>query len=95
MTRWIGTLAATLTLTACVGLDAGKACETEGDGFTRVDPCAETCVDWAVTCPSGDEVVPDVCSAGPCASDDDCDKDYICVQIDMTDSECLPDAMCD
>ncbi len=65
-----------------------------GDGFTRQDPCGETCVEWAVTCPDHTEVVPDVCSDGPCARDADCDAGWLCLRIDMTDSECLPADLC-
>ena len=94
MTRSMGSLVA-LTVAACARLGPGEACETAGAGFTRIAPGGETSVGWAVPCPSGDELVPDVCSAGPCASDDDCNADALCIQIDMGESACLPASMCD
>lgn len=72
----------------------GEACTVTGDGFTRQDPCADTCVEWGVTCPDGAEVTPDVCSDGPCNSDADCGDGWVCLEINMTDSECLPADIC-
>lgn len=83
-----------LPLTGCDNPAPGEACEVSGDGFTRQDPCADTCVEWAVTCPDGAEVIPGVCSDGACSTDADCGSGWFCAEINMTDSECLPEDVC-
>lgn len=94
MKRLMTHTVALLCLLGCERLSAGEPCEAEGDGFTRTDPCAETCVEWAVTCPDGTASVPDVCSDGPCSTDADCDAGFLCLDINATDAECLPESVC-
>jgi len=83
-----------LCLTGCDNPAPGDPCEVSGDGFTRQDPCADTCVEWDVTCPGGDTVAPSVCSDGACSTDADCGDGWFCAGINMTDSECLPLDVC-
>jgi hypothetical protein len=90
----IALLLAVLLSVACDNPAPGEACEVTGDGFTRQDPCADTCVTWDVTCPAGDTVAPSVCSDGACSTDADCDSGWFCAEINMTDSECLPLDVC-
>lgn len=83
-----------LLLTGCDNPAPGEACVVTGDGFTRQDPCADTCVAWDVTCPDGSSTTPDVCSDGACSTDEDCGDGWLCLQINMTDGECLPADIC-
>jgi hypothetical protein len=92
--KHIPTLLALATLLAACKTGPGEPCEVTGDGFTRYDPCTETCVDWQVTCPDGTGTVPDVCSAGSCSTDADCPSDYSCFPVGFV-AECLPDAICE
>lgn len=85
---------AVLLLTACARLDPGEPCEATGDGFQRHDPCAETCVEWVITCPSGAETVPGVCSGGECDTDTDCDAGFTCLTVGSVTRECLPAEVC-
>lgn len=79
----------------CGGPAPGEACEATGDGFTRRDPCAHTCIEWAVDCADGSEVVPQVCSAGECGDDADCPAGFACAPTGSVTSECLPADTCD
>ena len=85
-----------LVLAGCAtNLPVGAACEATGDGFTRVDPCASTCVMWDVSCADGTLAVPNVCSGLDCTADRGaCAVDQGCAQINMTDWECLPLDVC-
>lgn len=81
-------------LTGCT-LDPGDPCEATGDGFTRQDPCSETCVEWEVECADGSRVVPGVCSGADCTADPTvCGPGWGCAAINMTDSACLPPDIC-
>ena len=83
-----------LLLAACESPEPGEACAATGDGFTRRDPCAHSCVEWAVPCADGAEVEPGVCSGGPCAADGDCEPGFACAQVGSVTRECLPDDLC-
>lgn len=90
------TLAAALTaLIACDPPGVGEACDATGEGFTRKDPCANTCVEWEVQCPGGALVTPGVCSGPTCSEAAPCGDGFVCVPIDMTDSACLPADLCE
>jgi hypothetical protein len=93
--RALLTVAVTALSLQCGGPDPGEACEATGDGFTRRDPCSETCVEWAVPCADGSEVTPSVCSAGECDSDSDCPSGFACGQVGSVTFECLPADTCD
>ncbi|MCO4772037.1 MAG: hypothetical protein KDA24_18540 [Deltaproteobacteria bacterium] len=82
-----------LGLSGC-GLSSGQPCEVSGDGFTRNDPCEDTCVEWAVLCDDGTSVVPDICSGSSCTDDNSCIAGWGCAQINATDSVCLPETLC-
>ncbi|MFT7520974.1 MAG: hypothetical protein ACI9MC_003125 [Kiritimatiellia bacterium] len=73
----------------------GEACETSGSGFSRKDPCAYHCVDWEVKCADGSVVVPSVCTAGVCTTDDDCWEGYSCARTGSSNHDCLPTSICD
>lgn len=87
--------AALLALSGC-GKDTGEACEVTGDGFTRQDPCVEMCLEWAITCPDGRDVVPGECSGVLCAETGECPAGQSCLQIDSfaENSRCVRDAVC-
>lgn len=87
-------LAALLLLTSCVRLPPGEPCEATGDGFARRDPCSFTCVEWEVPCDDGSSVVPGICSAGGCSSDEDCDAGFACARTGSVSGSCLPDDLC-
>lgn len=92
MSRLPALLLAASLLPAC-RLEAGEPCEVTGDGFTRYDPCEETCVTWTVSCDDGSTTTPNVCSAGACRTDRDCPSDFTCRSVGF-DSECLPADTC-
>ena len=83
-----------LALLACDDPGPGEACAASGDGFTRRDPCAHSCVEWAVPCADGTEVEPGVCSGGACEADADCDAGFACARVGSVTFECLPDDLC-
>ncbi len=92
----------TLILAAFISLlggckDVGDHCEVNGDGFSRADPCSKMCIEWEITCPGGQQVNPEQCSGGLCASDDDCESDQICLQIDSfaDNSRCMMASVCE
>jgi len=98
-TRLLSALFATailLTASGCPPLGVGEACTTSGDGFTKKDPCAESCVDWEITCPNGVTVVPDSCSGEVCGASGSCPSGQVCVQIDsfVQNSRCMAVEVC-
>ncbi len=94
----ISTLVFVSLLALLVGgcsLSAGDPCETSGSGFTRTDPCSTQCVDWDVLCADGSTAVPDVCAGSPCTNNPgNCATGWGCVQVNATDSVCLPQDIC-
>jgi hypothetical protein len=82
-----------LALAGC-GLDPGDPCEASGDGFTRTDPCETQCIEWPVLCADGSTATPDMCSGSSCSSDASCLTGWGCVQVNATDSVCLPQSVC-
>ncbi|MCB9681688.1 MAG: hypothetical protein H6733_09475 [Alphaproteobacteria bacterium] len=96
MSRLLVLSALLVTALGCDPLEVGEACQATGSGFTRQDPCAEMCVDWAITCPDGGTVTPDLCSGALCGTTGVCPAGQSCVQIDSfaTNSRCLPDVVC-
>ncbi len=84
---------ALLLATGCARLGPGEPCEATGDGFTRVDPCEHTCIEWEVTCPDGTQVTPGVCSGEECVDHDDCPADFTCTQVGAG-TACLPATYC-
>ncbi len=88
------TLFALLLLTGCQ-LSAGDPCEASGSGFTRTDPCGTQCIEWDVLCADGTTAVPDVCAGSPCTNNPaNCANGWGCVQVNATDSVCLPQDVC-
>lgn len=87
-------LVALTLLTACP-LDPGDPCDAEGSGFTRTDPCSTQCVEWDVLCADGSTAVPNVCAGSPCTNNPNaCANGWGCVQVNATDSVCLPQEIC-
>ena len=87
-------LLALLLLSGCPR-SPGDACEASGSGFTRTDPCGTQCIDWEVLCADGTTSVPGVCAGSPCTNDPSvCATGWGCVQVNMTDSVCLPQDEC-
>jgi hypothetical protein len=93
--RQLMMIGVTVMATRCGGKSAGSACEVTGDGFTRHDPCHETCIEWEIDCADGSAVVPAVCSGGECQTDADCDSGFACAQVGSFTKECLPEDTCD
>lgn len=93
--RAFACLALLLAFPACTRT-VGERCEVSGDGFTRRDPCEETCVNWAITCDGGHAVTPDECAGTLCARDADCGEGLICQQIDSVpaNSRCMRAVVC-
>ena len=83
-----------LALTACP-LDPGDPCDAEGSGFTRTDPCGTQCIEWDVLCADGSTAVPNVCAGSSCTNNPAaCANGWGCVQVNATDSVCLPQDVC-
>jgi hypothetical protein len=83
-----------LLLSGCQ-LSAGDPCDAQSSGFTRTDPCSSQCVDWDVLCADGSTAVPDVCAGSPCTNNPaNCANGWGCVQVNATDSVCLPQEIC-
>ena len=83
-------------LAGCGGSQpAGSACEVSGDGFTRSDECAHTCVDWEISCEHGGAVTPGVCSAGTCTEGQACPDGFECLPVGVVERECLPVSVCE
>lgn len=95
MVRFASLCLVLFALGACADAP-GDACEASGEGFTRQDSCGgeSRCLSFPVTCPDGDEVTPNVCEGGECASDDDCDAGWVCVETGSTTSNCVPAEVC-
>lgn len=95
--RYLVLIASIVLLASCkpVG-QPGDACTVTGDGFTREDSCSTMCVEWEITCPSGDTVTPDVCSGDLCAATGSCPDGYECLVVDSVPSNarCMPVAVC-
>ena len=72
----------------------GGSCEVSGDGFTRMDDCDHTCVDWELTCDDGSSVEPRVCSAGSCTEGEACADGFHCLSVGVVERECLPAEVC-
>ena len=83
-----------VVLTGCP-LSPGDPCTTSGSGFTRTDRCSTQCIDWDITCPDGSRTTPGVCSGTDCTTNPNaCTGGWSCVQVNATDSECLPPTVC-
>lgn len=89
-------LALTAGLLVGCGKSVGEPCEVEGDGFTRRDPCVEMCLDFAITCPDGREVVPMQCAGVVCGEGGACPEGQTCTVIDSfaANARCVMDAVC-
>lgn len=81
-------------LFACARLPAGEPCTVSGDGFTRVDRCSYTCVNWEISCADDSAVVPDVCSGRACTTDAECEDGFSCALTGSVAKSCLPDDTC-
>ena len=74
----------------------GEACTVTGDGFSRKDSCADTCVNWTITCGDGSQVVPNVCAGPVCGGGGACPDGFHCLQVDSVpaNARCMPADFC-
>lgn len=94
----VALVALSVALTGCrLKGQVGDPCEVDGDGFTRKDPCSTMCLDWEITCPSGEVVTPGVCAGEVCGVDGVCPDDQACLVVDsfVDNARCVPVEVCD
>lgn len=87
-----------VTLGACAGAAPGEPCEASGEGFSRQDSCGGDngrCLAFPITCPSGEEVTPNVCEGVECSTDDDCDDGWVCAATGSATKNCVPAEVCE
>lgn len=96
MSRILLCIAMALTAVACASDKPGEPCVASGEGFSRTDSCTEMCVTWPVTCPSGVEVTPNVCTGPVCGDGSACSEGFECVEVDSVpaNARCLPVGIC-
>lgn len=89
-------LSLVLPLASCASAP-GVDCQASGEGFQRRDSCGGDgrCLAFAITCPDGEEVTPNVCEGDECSSDDDCQAEWVCAGTGSTTSNCVPAAVCE
>jgi len=90
-------LALSLIILSCRPIGKpGEACTVTGDGFTRKDSCGTTCINWAITCPDGSQVEPNVCAGDYCADGGVCPDGFHCLVVDSVpdNARCLPVDSC-